>query len=123
MPKRSPVLRRIALAYAAAAFVAVLEAIALDFEIFGATLLLSLATLPSIALYALYTHYDRAFPRIWRAFVIPGLVIPAFCLYGQFVRSPEVDVPALARGVLLCYLLQMAPAYFVLNASPPRHSA
>jgi hypothetical protein len=123
MPKRSHILHRIALAYAAVAFVALLEAVALDFEIFGATLLLSLATLPSIVAYALCEQLAPACTKLRHAlFLAPVVLIAGLCLAAQIAPSAYFDVPALYRWILLGYLLQIAPAFLVLILSRLRQN-
>jgi hypothetical protein len=117
------ILLRIALPIAAAALVAVLEVIALGSDILRPTLILSLATLPSIVAYALCEQLAPGRTKLRHAlFLAPVVLIAGLCLAAQVAPSAYFDVPALYRWILLGYLLQIAPAYLLLWASAPRRA-
>jgi hypothetical protein len=117
------ILRRIALAYGAAAFVALLELVALGPDVLRPTLLISLATLPSIVAYALCEQLAPGRTKLRHAlFLAPVILITGLCLAAQVAPSAYFDVPALYRWILLGYLLQIAPAYLVLIVAGPRQN-
>jgi hypothetical protein len=117
------ILLRIALPIAAAALVAVLEVIALGSDILRPTLILSLATLPSIVAYALCEQLAPGRTKLRHAlFLAPVILITGLCLAAQVAPSAYFDVPALYRWILLGYLLQIAPAYLVLIVAGPRQN-
>jgi hypothetical protein len=115
------VLRRIIFASAAAAFIAVLELIALGPDVLRPTLILFLATLPSIIAYVLCEQFAPPRTKLrYALFLAPAALIAAVCLSAQTARSAYFDVPALYRWILVGYLLQLATAYLVLLVSRPK---
>jgi hypothetical protein len=117
------ILRRIVLPTAAAAFVAVLEVIALGPDGLRPALLLFLATLPSIIAYVFSEYLAPARTKLRHAlFLVPVVLIAGLCLAAQTAPSAYFDVPALYRWILLGYLVQVAPAYLVFILSSPRQN-
>jgi hypothetical protein len=115
------ILRRIVLPIAAAAFVAILELLVLNPDAIRPTLILFLATLPSIIAYALCEQLAPARTKLRHAlFLAPVVLIAGLCLAAQVAPSAYFDVPALYRWILVGYLLQIAAAYLALVLSRPR---
>jgi hypothetical protein len=116
---RASIFSSIGFAYGAALVGAVAPAL-VDFEVLGATLLLSLFTLPSIIGYVISAKVApaRPWPRhLWVA--VPTLIVNLYCIYLMVAPTADAVVHDIGRVILKGYLLQIAPAYVALLLFTP----
>jgi hypothetical protein len=107
-----------ALAYAVAVVVALVEALVVDLEVAGATLLVSTWLLPSIAALSLidWSRWGRsAIKHV--VFLLSLLPLSVICLVAA-CSSPEAS--EMAVYLFLFYLFQAIAAYLILNLGSRR---